>query len=88
MAFVPITPVITPEQASLEAQELAREIEDAIVAYQENHPRATQEDIQQALKLAQARAGEGIPAQRAAMIIAVLVGVLAALAMAFFLVSS
>ncbi len=88
MAFVPITPVVTPENASLEARELARDIEDAIVAYQEEHPRATQADIQQALKLAQMRAGEGMLPQRTATIIAVLVGVFVALAMAFFLVSS
>ena len=56
MVYVPTIPNKPP---SLEAQEIAREIEDVIVRYQDEHPRTTQADIQQALQLAQARTGKG-----------------------------
>ncbi len=59
MVFVPTVTYIPPPQASLEAQELARDIEDAIVRYQEEHPSIGQEDIKQALQLARSRAGAG-----------------------------
>ena len=54
MMFVPVT---SPPPVSLEVQELAREIENAIVRYQDEHPRTTQADIQVALRLAQSTAG-------------------------------
>ena len=59
MVFVPTVTYIPQPQASLEAQELARDIEDAIVRYQEEHPSVRQEDIKQALQLARSRAGTG-----------------------------
>jgi hypothetical protein len=57
----------------MEVQEIAREIEDVIVRYQDEHPRTTQADIQHALQLAQSRAGKGSPA--AAAVIATALGV-------------
>jgi len=57
MVFVPTVPYVPPQQASLEAQELARDIEDAIAKYQEDHPRVRQEDIQHALQITRSRAG-------------------------------
>ena len=59
MVFVPQVPYVPPPQASLEAQELARDIEDAIVRYQEDHPSVRQEDIRHALSLVKSRAGAG-----------------------------
>ncbi len=67
MVFVPSVPYVPSQQASLEAQELAREIEDAIANYQEDHPRVRQEDIQHALELARSRAG-GNPAEKRAIV--------------------
>ena len=82
MVFVPTVPYVPPPQASLEAQELAREIEDAIVSYQEDHPRVRQEDIQQALQIARSRAGAGVVGNRIIWSVAVgfvlLVGLLTA----------
>jgi hypothetical protein len=59
MVFVPNVPYVPPPQASLEAQELARGIEQTIVRYQEDHPSLRQEDIRQALQIAHTRAGAG-----------------------------
>ena len=64
MVFIPQVPFIPPEQATLEAQELARDIEDAIVRYQEDHPAVRQEDIRQALSIATSRAGTGITSRQ------------------------
>jgi hypothetical protein len=57
MVLVPSVPYVPPPQASLEAQELARDIEETIVRYQEDHPSVRQEDFRQALHIARARAG-------------------------------
>jgi hypothetical protein len=72
MVFVPTVPYVPQPQASLEAQELAREIEDSIANYQENHPRVRQEDIQQALLLARSKAGVNPAGNRA--VVAIVVG--------------
>lgn len=85
MVYVPITPHIPPQQVSLEAQELTRQIESAIAQYQEDHPRATQADVQQALQLAQSRAGSDIPAQRMKGVISLLIGIMVALTMGLWL---
>ena len=74
MVFVPTVPYIPPQQASLEAQELAREIKDAIAHYQEDHPRVRQEDIQRALQIARSRAGTDAAGIR--VIVALVVGLL------------
>lgn len=71
MVFVPTVPYVPQQQASLEAQELAREIEDSIANYQEDHPRVRQEDIQQALQIARSRAGTNPTGHRAMVAIAV-----------------
>ena len=77
MAFVP---TVSHQSPSLEAQEIAREIEGAIVRYQDEHPRTTQADIQQALDLAQSRAGGGFKAAPAIIVaalgVAVMIGLL------------
>jgi hypothetical protein len=70
MVYVPTTPIQPP---SLEAQEIAREIENVIVRYQDEHPRTTQADVQQALQLAQSRVGKGL--QVALGVVAAAVGV-------------
>jgi len=89
MVFVPAVPYIPPQQATLEAQELARDIEYAIAEYQENHPRVRQEDIQQALQIARSRAGTGAPTKTGIMVALVVTGLmlLAVLATVFFLAS-
>ena len=87
MVFVPTVPYVPPAQASLEAQELARDIEDAIANYQEDHPRVRQEDIQQALQIARSRAGSNAAGIR--VIVALVVGLLLLVALlAGFLVMS
>ena len=83
MVFVPVAPTQPP---SLEVQEIAREIEDVIVRYQDEHPRTTQADIQQALQLAQSRSGKGSNAAPA--VIAAALGVTAMLGLLVFLVTS
>ena len=89
MVFVPTVPYVPPSQSSLEAQELAREIEYVITEYQENHPHIRQEDIKQALQIARSRAGTGDPAKAGIMVALVLVGLVlvAVLATVFFLAS-
>ena len=82
MVYVPTTPNQTP---SLEAQEIAREIEDVIVRYQDEHPRMTQTDVQQALQLAQSRAGKG--PQAALGVVAAAVGVAMMIGLLTFLVA-
>ncbi len=87
MVFIPtVTYVPTPPtQASLEAQELARDIEDAIVRYQDEHPSVRQQDVQQALQLARSRAGAG-SGRRQEIVVALIVGLtlLAGLGTLFF----
>ncbi len=77
MVFGPVMPT---QPASLEAQEIAREIEDVIVRYQDDRPRTTQTDIQQALQLAQSRAGRSAAAAPAVIAtglgVAMLIGAL------------
>ena len=87
MVFVPTVPYIPQQEASLEAQELAREIENAIASYQEDHPRVRQEDIQNALQLAQSRAGSNVASKRAVAAIVIGLVLLAGLLTAFFLLA-
>ncbi len=87
MVFVPTVPVIPPAEASLEAQELAREIEHAIVNYQEDHPHLRQEDIQQALQIAQAGAGTNTAGKRAAVAIAIGVVLMVGLMVGFLVLA-
>ena len=72
MVYVPTVPYVPQPQASLEAQELAREIEDSIANYQESHPRVRQEVIQQALLIARSKAGIHPAGNRA--VVAIVVG--------------
>ncbi|MFC1639627.1 hypothetical protein ACFL3B_02560 [Gemmatimonadota bacterium] len=74
MVFVPTVPYVPQQQASLEAQELVREIEDAIANYQDEHPRVRQEDIQHALQIARSRAGTDAAGIR--VMVALVVGLL------------
>ena len=87
MVFVPTVPYVPPPQASLEAQELAREIEGVIANYQEDHPRVRQEDIQQALQIA--RSGAGTDAAGKRVMVALVVGLMlmAGLLAGFFAMS-
>lgn len=82
MVFVPVVPSQPP---SLEAQEIAREIEGVIVRYQDQHPRMSQADVQQALQLAQSRAGKG--PQVAVGVVAAAVGVAMMIGLLTFLVA-
>ncbi|UCD25736.1 MAG: hypothetical protein JSW51_07440 [Gemmatimonadota bacterium] len=59
MAFVPPTSYVPPPRASLEAQDLAREIEDAVVEFQKRRPQTSDGDIRQALNIVKSRGGIG-----------------------------
>ena len=87
MVFVPTVPYVPQQQASLEAQELARDIEDAIANYQENHPRVRQEDIQQALLIARSRAGNDVAGKRAIWAVAVGLVLMVGLLVAFLVLA-
>ena len=87
MVFVPTVPYVPQQQASLEAQELAREIEDAIANYQEEHPRVRQEDIQHALQLARSRAGTDVAGKRIVVAVALGLVLLAGLLTAFLVLA-
>lgn len=76
MVFVPTTPYVPGPQMSLEAQELAREIECLIANYQEEHPRVTQVDVQRALEVALGRNGSGVTASISGRRVAVMIGLL------------
>ncbi|KPJ93834.1 MAG: hypothetical protein AMS18_04950 [Gemmatimonas sp. SG8_17] len=80
MTFVPPPTFVPPRQASLEAQDLAREIENTIVDFQKRRPRTGLGDVRQAMSIVEMRAGVGgASRQRPAMIIALLIGLLGAL---------
>ena len=87
MVFVPIVPMVPTQSASPEAQELAQELEGTIARYQEDHPRVRQTDIQQALQLARARAGNDLAPKRMVAAVAVGLALMAAL-LGFFLFSA
>ncbi len=81
MTFIPQTSYEPPRHSSLEAEDLAREIENTIVDFQKRRPRTNHGDIRQALNIIEMRAGVGRGSrQRPAMIVALLLGLLGALA--------
>jgi hypothetical protein len=78
MTFIPPTTYVPPPQATLEAQELARELECLIEEFQDRHPRIDAKDVQQAIRIVGMRAGAGQLRQRAAVVVlAVGLGLLA-----------
>ncbi len=87
MVFVPPVPYIPPPQASLEAQELAREIEYAIAEFQESHPGVRQQDIQQAFQLVRSRAGRDVGGRRVMVAVAVGLALLVALLTAYLVMA-
>ena len=87
MVFVPQVPHIPSGQVSLEAQELAREIEQVIADYQESHPAVRQQDVQLAFQLARARAGRSVVEQRAMILVTLGLVLMLGLLTAFFLIA-
>ena len=87
MVFVPPVTYVPPSHASLEAQDLAREIEQVVVEFQKRRPRTSDRDIHQAMNIVGARAGmvrgRG-PRQGAAALVAALIGVLLALVLGLY----
>jgi hypothetical protein len=86
MAFV--TPVYVPQpRASLEAQDLAREIEQVVVDFQKRRPRTSNRDVQQAMNIVESREGMGISRHRSQVttIIAVAIGLLVMFGLSLFL---
>jgi hypothetical protein len=86
MAFV--TPVYVPQpRASLEAQDLAREIEQVVVDFQKRRPRTSNRDVQQAMNIVESREEMGISRHRsqATTIIAVAIGLLVMFGLSLFL---
>ena len=59
MSYVPTPVIVPPSEASWEAKELAREIEEVVIRYQEDHPRTRPEDVRQALGIVSSVAGAG-----------------------------
>jgi hypothetical protein len=85
MVFVPPVTYVPPQHASLEAQDLAREIEQVVVEFQKRRPRTSDRDIRQAMSIVGGRAGMARGArQGAAALVAALLGVLLALALGLF----
>ncbi len=85
MVFVPPVTYVPPSHASLEAQDLAREIEQVVVDFQKRRPRTSNRDVHQAMSIVEARAGMGTVArQRASALIATLIGLMLALALGVF----
>lgn len=79
MTFVPPPTFVPPRNASLEAQDLAREIEGTIVDFQKRRPRLSRGDIRQAMSIVAARSGAGgVTRQRTATVIALLLGLMVA----------
>ena len=86
MAFV--TPVYVPQpRASLEAQDLARELEQVGVDFQKRRPRTSNRDVQQAMNIVESREGMGISRHRSQVttIIAVAIGLLVMFGLSLFL---
>jgi len=85
MVFVPPVTYVPPPHASLEAQDLAREIEQVVVDFQKRRPRTSNSDVHQAMSIVEGRAGMGTVArQRASALIATLIGLMLALALGMF----
>jgi hypothetical protein len=87
MTYVPTPATFSQPQASFEAQELAREIEDLIIDYRRDHPRVRDADVGAAMRIAAMQTGAS--ASRAtqpliAGVVAVLVAVLLALMLIMF----
>jgi len=79
--------MVSQAQASLEAQELAREIEDLIIDYRRDHPRVRDGDVDAAIRIAATRAGTSLSRAALPLItgaVAALVAVLLVLALVFF----
>jgi hypothetical protein len=88
MAFVPPATYVPPPRASLEAQDLARELEEVVVEFQKRRPQTSNRDIRQALDIVDSRGGLGGSSRRPqTAIMMVLGGLLAAFALSllFFL---
>ncbi len=89
MAFVPPATYVPPPRASLEAQDLARELEEVVVEFQKRRPQTSNKDVRQALDIVHSRGGLGGSLRRpqTTAIMAVLGGLLAAFALSllFFL---
>lgn len=86
MAFVPPVTYVPSPRASLEAQDLARELEDVVVEFQKRRPRTSNGDIRQALNIVGRRGGMGGSQLRAqATIIAVITGLLMVFGLSLFL---
>ncbi len=83
MTYVPTTVVVAQRQASLEAQDLARHIENLIVDYRRENPRVRDEDVDAAMKIAATRAGASASRVAAPMIL----GVVAVLSAVFVLLA-
>jgi hypothetical protein len=79
MTFVPPPTFVPPRNASLEAQDLAREIEGTIVDFQKRRTRLSRTDIRQAMSIVAERTGVGgVSRERAVRVIALLLGLLLA----------
>ncbi len=78
MTFIPPATYVPPPQATLEAQELARELECLIEEFQDRHPRTAAKDVQQAIRIVGMRAGAGQLRQKAVVVgLALVLGLLA-----------
>ena len=85
MVFVPPATYVPPPQASLEAQDLAREIERVVVDFQKRRPRTSNRDVHQAMSIVEGRAGMAtVTRQRASALNAVLIGLMVALMLGMF----
>ena len=87
MAFVPPVTHVPQPRASLEAQDLAREIEEVVVDFQKRRPRTSNRDVQQAMNIVESREGMGISrhGSQATMFIAVAAGLLVMFGLLLFL---
>jgi len=87
MAFVPPVTHVPQPRASLEAQDLAREIEEVVVDFQKRRPRTSNRDVQQAMNIVESREGMGISrhGSQATTIIAVAAGLLVMFGLLLFL---
>ena len=87
MAFVPPVAHVPQPRASLEAQDLAREIEEVVVDFQKRRPRTSNRDVRQAMNLVGLRGGMGISRHGSPVttIISVAIGLLVAFGLALFL---
>ena len=84
MTYVPIVPVVTPQEPTRQTQELADLLGRVIQEYEKAHPTVTGPEVSQALQLAKRASSKSAGGEQAAMIAAFVGALVLALGLGLF----